>query len=372
MATNPMQKKSRISFLLGMVVMLIIAALVVAMLYMKIKDQQEQIQKFENSSQLVCVLNQDVRSGQILTSNMFEKKLVSKTAIPSDATISADDLFNSVRITDSNGRSINPPTAGKDYYYYSFLDERDNTTKDAIIYKQSDKAQAKSLQDGDDIYYKNPLTEQNETAKIVEYNATVAKIDMKANTILTRNAICPSGEKTTDDLRKEEYNVISLPVDLAPGDYIDVRFMLPNGQNYIVTSKKKVTIPIVNSQYLADTIQMNLTEEEILVLSCAIVENYQIEGSKLYATRYTEAGMQAAAYKTYTPNKYVITLIKNDKNILSSAIKSLSERNTKDIDNEVSKSGKEENIGTKTETSITSTLEQRKNYLLTVPAVPQQ
>ena len=83
MATNPMQKKSRISFLLGMVVMLIIAALVVAMLYMKIKDQQEQIQKFENSSQLVCVLNQDVRSGQILTGNMFEKKLVSKTAIPS-------------------------------------------------------------------------------------------------------------------------------------------------------------------------------------------------------------------------------------------------------------------------------------------------
>ena len=41
MATNPMQRKSRISFLLGMLLMLIIAALVIAFLYMKIRSQQE-------------------------------------------------------------------------------------------------------------------------------------------------------------------------------------------------------------------------------------------------------------------------------------------------------------------------------------------
>ena len=168
-------------------------------------------------------------------------------------------------------------------------------------------------------------------------------------------------------LRKEEYNVISLPVDLKPGEYIDVRLLLPNGQNYIVVSKKQVSIPVVNGQYLSDTIQMNLTEEEILMLSCAIVENYQMNGSKLYASRYTEAGMQEASNKTYQPNDYVINLIKNDSNVLESAIKGLNERGIKDIDNAVRNQGSEENIQNKSETSIQSTQDQRKNYLLSLP-----
>ena len=203
-------------------------------------------------------------------------------------------------------------------------------------------------------------------------NTVIAKVDLNANTVITSSLITRGDEVTSNDLRKEEYNVVSLPVDLAPGEYVDIRFTLPNGQNYIVVSKKQVKIPIVNGQYSSDTIQMNLTEEEILIMSCAIVENFQIDGSKLYATRYTEAGLQSAAIKTYTPNQYVLNLIKSDKNIVSSAMKSLNERNTKDIDSAISKDGKEENISTKNQTSITSTLEQRKNYLQTLTAVPAQ
>ncbi len=190
---------------------------------------------------------------------------------------------------------------------------------------------------------------------------------MGANTVLTSNLINRADQITTNDLRKEEYNVISLPVDLAPGEYIDVRLLLPNGQNYIVTSKKKVTIPVVNGQYLSDTIQMDLTEEEILMLSCAIVENYQMNGSKLYASRYTEAGMQDASNKTYQPNDYVINLIKNDSTIVTSAIKGLNSRGIRDIDDAVRNQGNEENIQTKSETSIQSTQDQRKNYLLSLP-----
>ncbi len=142
--------------------------------------------------------------------------------------------------------------------------------------------------------------------------------------------------------------------------------MLPNGQNYIVTSKKKVSIPIVNGQYVADTIQLNLTEEEILLLSCAIIENYQIDGSKLYATRYTEAGSQSAATVTYYPNRSVQTLLDNDPNMVRKAINGIIQKRQtiRDaIDKSVSDDGKSENISTKSETSITSTLEQRKNYL---------
>ena len=193
---------------------------------------------------------------------------------------------------------------------------------------------------------------------------------MSANTVITSSLISRTEDITSDDLRKEEYNVISLPVDLAPGEYIDVRLMLPNGQNYIVVSKKKVSIPIVNGLYLSDTIQMNLTEEEIMVLSSAIVESFKTTGAKLYATRYTEAGMQEAATMTYYPNSDVQNAIQNDPNIVYKAIQGIlknREQIRKSIDSEVSKNEAEDGISTKSETSITSTQEQRKNYLQTLP-----
>lgn len=365
MATNPMQRKSRISFLLGMLLMLIIAALVIAFLYMKIRSQQEEIKKINTSISSVYILNQDVKSGQVLTETMFTKKLVSNEAIPINATQDVYNMIENAKIVDSSKRAINPPTSTKPYYYYSFEGENEDT----IIYKQGEENPATTLENGDKIYYKDPKTKQNVNTEIEKFDTVVAKIEMKKNTVITRSAISPSNEKTTNDLRKVEYNVINLPVDLEPNEYIDVRLTLPNGQNYIVVSKKKVSIPIVDAQYLSDTIQMNLTEEEILTLSCAIYENYKMKGSKLEAVRYTDAGIQNAAIQTYQPNNYVYTLIKNDANIVNTAIKNIKERTMKDIDNALNNYEDEGDLSSKVEPSITSTQEQRKAYLQTLPAI---
>ena len=62
---------------------------------------------------------------------------------------------------------------------------------------------------------------------------------MKANTLITTDLISKSDNMVQDDVRKQEYNVVVMPVDLATGDYIDIRLMLPNGQDFIVVSKKK-------------------------------------------------------------------------------------------------------------------------------------
>lgn len=62
---------------------------------------------------------------------------------------------------------------------------------------------------------------------------------MKANTVITKDLISKSDNTVADDVRREEYNVFVLPMDLATGDYIDVRLMLPSGQNYIVVAKRK-------------------------------------------------------------------------------------------------------------------------------------
>ena len=371
MATNPMQKKSRNAFLLGMLIMLIVAALVVALLYMKIKNQKQQLDEL-GKTQKVYVITKNVNSGDVLELGVnYALKDIQTKAVPTGAitNVTYNTVFDSFKFTDSTGRNIYlhlPDNNDKETYYY--LETPANKLY-RVVYDQAtrenkEQVVSDNINVNDKLYYK---ADNRNNEITIKDNAIVAKVNMGENTVLTSSLINRADQITTNDLRKEEYNVISLPVDLKPGEYIDVRLLLPNGQNYIVVSKKQVSIPVVNGQYLSDTIQMNLTEEEILMLSCAIVENYQMNGSKLYASRYTEAGMQNASNKTYQPNDYVINLIKNDSNVLESAIKGLNERGTKDIDNAVRNQGSEDNIQNKSEESIQATQDQRKNYLLSLP-----
>ena len=365
MATNPLQQKTRNAFILGMVTMLLVAAIVVVLLYLKISNQQKELNNYKKNKTSVYTLIKDVKSGDLITPGMYTLTEISGNGFPTD---SDKDNINKILsgsvLMDTAGREINTPTTDKNYYYYKFAND---ANKDYIIYK--DGKQATSLNPGDKAYYydenKNQVNVEISTAK-----AVMARIDMKANTILTRGALRTAEEVITDDTRTEEYNVISLPVDLQPNEYVDIRFRLPTGQDYIVVSKKRVTIPIVNNQYLSDTIQMNLTEEEILLLSCAIVENFKINGSELRATRYTEAGQQTSATTTYYPSTEVQKLLKSDPNVVLKAIRGILE-NKQEIRNGIDAAEKTpENVQTKTQESISNTLEQRKNYLQTLVPVP--
>ena len=120
-----------------------------------------------------------------------------------------------------------------------------------------------------------------------------------------------SEETLTADLREQEYNMITLPTQLSVGEFIDIRLQLPNGGDYIVVSKKQV----LNCN--ANTIWLNMYEEEIELMSNAIIEYYIMAGSKLYATTYVEPGLQTAAIGTYVPNHTVTELINRNPNIKS-------------------------------------------------------
>ena len=160
--------------------------------------------------------------------------------------------------------------------------------------------------------YKYVLNNGTITREFIKLNSVplLAKIDIKAKTVITDDYVVQSDEVTTDDLREEEYNMIVLPVDLETNDYIDIRLMLPNGQNFIVISKAKVEVPEnADGTYVADTIKIKLREDEILSISSAIVEAYGIEGAYLYATKYVEAGLQGEAIPTYVPNAEVSKLL---------------------------------------------------------------
>ena len=145
----------------------------------------------------------------------------------------------------------------------------------------------------------------------------LAKVNLNPGTVLTTDLVYEE-EPLTADVRSQEYNVITLPSQIQTGEYIDVRLRTPEGRDLIVVSHKEVTIPNMGVDS-TNCIWIDLSEEEILMMSCAIVESYEMNGAKLYATRYVEPGIQDAATPTYVPNDETRALIERDPNIVEEA-----------------------------------------------------
>ena len=201
----------------------------------------------------------------------------------------------------------------------------------------------------------------------------IAKIDIAANTIVTSNMLTTSDNVNTDDVREEEYNMISLPSDLETGDTVDVRLRMPDGTNYIVVSKKKVTVLDQGGIPSINTISLELSEGEILMMSNAIVEAYMMEGSKLYLTRYVEPGMQVGAITTYVPNGDVQNLIAQDPNIVNEAKQELVNRintygalnrsNINDELNTMDADDRADSVSSGTASEISDAQDARQSYL---------
>ena len=356
MASNPMQRQARNSFLLGMVVTLIIAGIVVALLFMQIKKLNQTIKSSEAENKSVYVLTQDIKSGQEITQDLFTLTTVKAAGVPANATSDISTMLQNYSLCDKAGNNIYTDADG------SLFMNSENGSK-VIVYKDETTGN----------YYTQAA---NGTKTYIEttQKPLIAKVDMKANTVITSSFVTRSDDIDTDDVRAQEYNSLVLPVDLFTGDYVDIRLLLPSGQDYIVVSKKMVTIPNVNGEYLADTIQTKMSEDEILSMSNAIVEAYIIDGAKLYATKYTDAGTQQASIPTYVVSDKVAKLMEADPNITTTAATALRARynanngalknmRSEGINDALSNYGKDENVSQKMEESITSTKESRQQYL---------
>ena len=361
MATNPMQRKARNSFLLGMLVMLLISGIIIALLFMQLMSKiQEENEELSNSVK-AYVLNQNVKSGQVITTDMLTLQTVNRTLVPSNAT-SDISLIENYALQDKEGNDI--------YTKYITNDEGE---QEGVLYITIDGNEYRVEQEEQT---ENYFITRNNNKEYLELNSVplVAKVNMNANTLITTELLSKGDNVVQDDVRKQEYNMVVLPIDLTTGDYIDIRLMLPSGQDYIVVSKKEVEIPSIGGVDSEDTIWVNLSEDEILHMSCAIIDAYQINGAKLYATKYTEPGMQAAATPTYPINESTSRLLENDPNILERAMQELSARyrdnNSATLRNEYINSAinaqadqTQTNIQTNMQESITNSQNSRKEYL---------
>lgn len=380
MATNPMQRKAKNAFIGGVATMLLISILIGALGVYKYIQLNDELETLLVNKTAAYVLKQDVKSGSIITSDMFEKRTdLDKRAIPADAISMAN--LDDYSLTDQEGNEIgtidlkdqrindNGQTIELKYdedtgKYYRMLNNQRVNTEYVGYYLVKNEQTALILQEETTERY---YIYNNGNKEYVEFNNVpiIAKIDMNANTILTPGMIARSNEIITADIREQQYNMLVLPQNLEVDNYIDIRIMLPNGQDYIVVSKKRVK----NAD--AQTIWIDMSEAEILLMSNAIVENYVTTGSKLYATIYVEPGNQSQAQLTYVPSYEVTTLIQKDPNIVSKAKDELVNRylNNADIrgqiQNQLNQHSDEaqSNIETKVQEEITKSEEARKQYI---------
>lgn len=246
MAMNPMQKKARTSFLLGMFLTLIITGLVIVFLILQLSKINKELDAIQYKK--VYVLNEDVKSGDKLD-GLGVLKEVDSSYVPNNAITSAN------------------------------------------------------------------------MGEYITENSTL-KIAANIGTIVTTEMINTDGEQPSSDIRVQEYNMVILPSQLEAGNYVDIRLRLPSGEDYIVLSKKYVM------QTDANTIWIEVAEDEILTMSNAIVEAYIMNGSLLYANIYSDAGIQGASTPTYIASQNVINLMNADPNITSTAMNALSQRYT--------------------------------------------
>jgi len=375
MAINPMQRKANNSFLLGIVITLLITGVIIGLLIWQLAEVKKEMNTMQEQMVKVYTLNQDIKSGEIIDESMFTEQEINSQTIPANAITVASDLEN-YRLCDKEGNEIqvyliDSQTGEQSYEFKYRIKFQDETTKDLFMDEQTGKFYY-------EIYGSNNI-KQNIYVDFFE-QPLIAKVDINANTLLTESMI-KRGELLTDDIRVQEYNVITLPTQLTTGDSIDIRLRLPDGQDYIVLSNKKVTIPLIEGVDSASCIWMEMSELETLTMSNAIVEAYKINGSKLYATKYVEAGIQDAAETTYIPNDQVVALIATDPNIIASAKNALYNRmnskiiagnqevgKTQDIirnpiNSEVNNEDADDNLQSGVEEEIQSLQEEREKYL---------
>ena len=364
MATNPMQRKARNSFLLGMLIMLIITGAIIAFLILQLTNLKKKEKEELAAMVQVYTLNQNVTSGQEITPDMLQMHNVNRDMVPDNATSDITN-FQNYFLEDEAGNPVSTE--------YEDGEAKLSITIDGNEYELIHDTETNTyyIQNGDD----------RETITLTKA-PLIAKIDLLANTVITTDLVS-TGDSIQNTTRKQEFNMFVLPIDLETGDYVDIRLLLPSGTDYLVVSKKQVEIPVISGVASTDTISVELTEEEINMIGSAIADAFKINGAKLYVNKYTDPGLQTAAIPTHPVNREAMQLINGNPNILEDMKETIRRRyNATDTygeqtqaiqrdqviqpaigTNEEEIRQSEENLQTNMQDSISNSITSRQEYL---------
>ncbi|MDD5937054.1 MAG: hypothetical protein PUC65_16065 [Clostridiales bacterium] len=185
----------------------------------------------------------------------------------------------------------------------------------------------------------------------------IAAVDIAPGMPILSNMIC--SPDVEEGQREVECEILTLSDNLVDNDYVDVRIMMPNGEDYIVLAKKSVHDLTRSEDNQDEKCYLWMSEDEILYYSAAIVDAYLYPGSSIYTTKYIEPLIQEPSITTYVPSIGTMTMMKQNPNLLKEAIGHLKEKNRKQLENRLTNylnKDIREDLWSETETSIEDTV----------------
>ncbi|MBR4343491.1 MAG: hypothetical protein IKP88_12455 [Lachnospiraceae bacterium] len=152
------------------------------------------------------------------------------------------------------------------------------------------------------------LTESSEIVTDEDFGKKVL-IDIKPGDELTKNIL--AGDENGVLFKEAEYNFINIPENVETDNYVDIRLRYPDGTDYVVVSKKKIT----GLDSSRKKIYLQMSEEEILLMDSALVDTYRYPDSVIYLTKYIFPEKENPSVVNYSPSVPLYELIRENPNI---------------------------------------------------------
>lgn len=211
--------------------------------------------------------------------------------------------------------------------------ENELQSHQALAYVATEDIAVGDIISKDNVQSKMIYTSQAKEAFISETDlGKIALIQIPSGTQLLPSMLTENLNQS--DVREMQYDVININSNIVNNDRIDVRIFFPNGEDYIVLSKKMIKGLAIDTT----SCLLWLNEEEILRMSSAIVDAYLYSGAKLYTTKYIEPNLQEESQITYEPSVATILLIQDNPNIVKTATNELSKQVRKAMENRLAAS----------------------------------
>lgn len=163
--------------------------------------------------------------------------------------------------------------------------------------------------------------------ELIEMNIPVASINK--NYITSKDELLgkyykvgiePGTPLTTDVVMKEEREGTQyerdivlpyVPLGLRVGDYVDIRIVLPYGEEMIVLERERI------NKMVGNVIKVSLDEAELHLYTSMLKDQslYENWGTYIYATKYVEPGLDTETIPYYPVRKQMEGFVMLDPNI---------------------------------------------------------
>lgn len=155
------------------------------------------------------------------------------------------------------------------------------------VYEVSKKCYSGKVINESDLIEVSVPTSTLGTASITDKTQIIGRcwrVDINPGTVISADMLMDESEDGVAKFTKE-LTFTTLPVTTKVGDYVDLRIILPNGEEYVILNHKRI------ERLYEQTITIFVSEEENTILHSAIADKamyYDIP--VIYLTKYLEPG----------------------------------------------------------------------------------